>query len=126
MMNMIFSLKPQYLWRQSILLLIAVCWGLSLAQAADIRVSVDRNPVSMGESFQIIFSATESPDDDPDFSPLDENFSRLGQSQTENASWINGKASKAIKWLVSVMPKNRVIWKFPPSILVMTAAHPCR
>ena len=35
--------------------------------AADIKVSVDRNPVSLDESFKIIFTATQSPDNDPDF-----------------------------------------------------------
>ena len=39
--------------------------------ALDINVSVDRNPVSINESFKLIFSMEESPDDDPDFSPLD-------------------------------------------------------
>jgi hypothetical protein len=74
--------------------------------AADINVSVDRNPVSIDESFQIIFSATESPDDDPDFSPLEQDFSIINQSNSSNSSWINGKSSKTIQWTVNVMPKK--------------------
>ena len=74
--------------------------------AADINVSVDRNPVSIDESFQIIFSATESPDDDPDFSPLEQDFSIINQSNSSSSSWTNGKSSKTIQWTVNVMPKK--------------------
>lgn len=74
--------------------------------AADITASVDRNPVSLDESFQIIFTATESPDDDPDFSPLEQDFSILSQSSSSRSSWINGKSSKTIQWTLNVMAKQ--------------------
>ena len=74
--------------------------------AADIKVSVDRNPVSLDESFQIIFTATDSPDDDPDFRPLEQDFSILNQSNSSSSSWINGKYSKTIQWTVTVMAKQ--------------------
>ena len=74
--------------------------------AADINVSVDRNPVSLDESFQITFTATESPDDDPDFSPLEQDFSILNQSNSSSSSWINGKSSKTIQWTLNVMAKQ--------------------
>ncbi len=74
--------------------------------AADIKVSVDRNPVSIDESFQIIFTATESPDDDPDFSPLEQDFSILNQSNSSSSSWINGKSSKTVQWTLNVMAKQ--------------------
>ncbi len=74
--------------------------------AADINVSVDRNPVSLDESFQIIFTAIESPDDDPDFSPLEQDFSILNQSNSSSSSWINGKSSKTIQWTLNVMAKQ--------------------
>ena len=74
--------------------------------AADINVSVDRNPVSLDESFQITFTTTESPDDDPDFSPLEQDFSILNQSNSSNLSWINGKSSKIIQWTLNVMAKQ--------------------
>ena len=74
--------------------------------AASIIASVDRNPVNLDESFQIIFTATETPDDDPDFSPLEQDFSILNQSQSSNLSWINGQSSKTMQWTVNVMAKN--------------------
>jgi len=74
--------------------------------AADITVSVDRNPVSLDESFQIIFTTTESPDDDPDFTPLEQDFNILSQSSSSSSSWINGKSSKTIEWTLNVMAKQ--------------------
>jgi len=74
--------------------------------AADINVSVDRNPVSLDESFQITFTTTESPDDDPDFSPLEQDFSILNQSNSSSSSWINGKSSKTIQWTLNLMAKQ--------------------
>jgi hypothetical protein len=74
--------------------------------AADITVSLDRNPVSLDESFQIIFTANESPDDDPDFTPLAQDFSILNQSNSSSASWVNGKSSKTVQWTLNMMPKQ--------------------
>ncbi|MFA5016975.1 MAG: BatD family protein [Methylobacter sp.] len=74
--------------------------------AAQIGVSFDRNPVSLDESFQIIFTANDTPDNDPDFGPLEQDFEILGQSQSSNSSWINGQSSKTIQWTVNVMAKH--------------------
>lgn len=74
--------------------------------AADITVSLDRNPVNLDESFQIMFTATESPDDDPDFTPLEQDFSILNQSNSSSSSWVNGKSSKTVLWTVNVMAKH--------------------
>jgi len=88
------------------ILLLFLFWAPQITFAADIKVSVDRNPVSLDESFQIIFTATDSPDDDPDFRPLEQDFSILNQSNSSSSSWINGKYSKTIQWTVTVMAKQ--------------------
>jgi hypothetical protein len=80
--------------------------GIDAVLATEIKTTVDRNPVTVNELFQITFTATESPDDDPDFSPLKENFEILNQTQKSNSSWINGKSSKTIQWILNVMPKQ--------------------
>jgi hypothetical protein len=74
--------------------------------AAQIEVSFDRNPVSLDESFQIIFTANDTPDSDPDFSPLEQDFELLGQSQSSNSSWINGQSSKTMQWTVNAIAKH--------------------
>ncbi|MBL6987622.1 MAG: protein BatD [Methylobacter sp.] len=74
--------------------------------AAQISVSFDRTPVSLNESFQIIFTADDALDNDPDFSPLEQDFDILGQRQSSNSSWINGQSSKTIQWTLNVMAKH--------------------
>mgnify|MGYP000016904536 CR=1 FL=1 len=74
--------------------------------ATEIKTTLDRNPVSINESVQLTFTATESPDDDPDFSPLEKDFEILNQSQRSNSSWVNGKSTKTIQWVLKIMPKK--------------------
>jgi hypothetical protein len=76
------------------------------AGAAQITVTVDRNPVNIDESFQILFSSDESPDGIPDFSILERDFTILNQSQSSNSSWINGKSSKTIQWTLNVIARH--------------------
>lgn len=82
--------------------------------AAQISVSFDRSQVSLDESFQIIFTANDTPDSDPDFSPLEQDFEILGQSQSSNSSWINGQSSKTIQWTLNVMAKHAGSLAVPP------------
>jgi len=79
---------------------------LQSVSAAQIHVSVDRNPVSLNESFQITFSAGEDPDDGPDFSPLQQDFDILSQTKNSKSSWINGKSSTTLQWVLTVMAKQ--------------------
>lgn len=85
-----------------LLLLLNAPW----LSAAEINASVDRSSVNLNESFQITFTATDSPDDDPDFTPLEQDFEILGQSQSTHSSWINGTSSKTIQWVLQVMAKH--------------------
>jgi len=81
--------------------------------AVDIDVSVDRNPVTLNESFKLIFSASESPDDDPDFSPLDNNFQILNQQKNSQSSWVNGQSKRRISWTLDAMAKQAGQLKIP-------------
>jgi len=90
----------------SFLYLLMFLVSIQSALAVEIKATLDRNPVSVNESVQLIFTATESPDDDPDFGPLEKDFEILNQSQSSNSSWINGKSSKTIQWKLNVMPKQ--------------------
>ena len=74
--------------------------------AIEIKATVDRSPVNINESFQIIFTMTESPNGQPDFSPLEKDFTILNRSQQSNSSFVNGQRSATIKWVLSIMAKN--------------------
>ena len=74
--------------------------------ATDITVSLDRSPVSVDETFQIIFTANESPNDDPDFSPLEQDFTIQNQAQSSRTEFVNGKLNRLIQWAVTVMAND--------------------
>jgi len=82
--------------------------------AADIIVSVDRSPVVKNESFKLLFNALESPDDDPDFSPLNEQLEVLNQRKNTKSSWVNGESNKRITWVLDVMAKQAGELTIPP------------
>ncbi len=88
--------------------------SINTVLATEIKTSIDRNPVSINESFQITFTATESPDDDPEFTVLTKDFDILTQSKSSNSSWINGKSSKTIQWVLHVMAKQTGRLLIPP------------
>ncbi|SJM89174.1 conserved exported hypothetical protein [Crenothrix polyspora] len=87
-------------------LLFLALWLPHSAFAVQIDVTLDRTPVSLDESFQIIFTAADTPDDAPDFSPLEQDFSILNQSQSSNTVFVNGNLSKTVQWTLNVMAKH--------------------
>lgn len=78
----------------------------NVASAAEITVMVDRDPVSIGDSFQLFFESTDSLDGVPDFSPLEQDFEIIGQQQSTNVSMVNGAFSKTARWTVTVIAKS--------------------
>jgi len=76
------------------------------ALAAAIKATPDRNPVHIGETFDLVFSSAESVDADPDFEPLTKDFEILNQSQNSQISMVNGKISKMQEWTLTLSPKR--------------------
>lgn len=92
----------------------ALLMVLSLSvTAADIDVSVDRSTVSLTDSFQLTFSANTSPDDDPNFTPLEQDFEVLNQQKTSQLSWVNGSMNKSIQWVLNVIAKRSGTLQIP-------------
>ncbi|NJD04908.1 MAG: protein BatD [Methylococcaceae bacterium] len=71
-----------------------------------VRLELDRNPVSMGETLDLSFTADDDQADDPDFSPLEADFEVLGNRSSHNLSWVNGKSASTHQWIVTVSPKH--------------------
>lgn len=96
--------------------LLSILWLIltNLAYAAEIQVAVDRNPVSINDSFRIIFTANENPDDDPDFRPLQEHFEILGEQAGSSVSLHNGQTTRIKQWILQVMAKQSGDLLIPP------------
>lgn len=93
-------------FKQYISVLCMLMMLVTTANATDIVVSVDRNPVVQNESFKLLFNASESPDNDPDFSPLNEKLKVLNQRKNTKSSWVNGQSSSQITWALDVLAKE--------------------
>lgn len=120
--NRAYALSPFSLREKERILIrfILLCLAVFLLNAAPafaaakIEVSLDRNPVPLNESFTLIFSASESPDDDPDLSPLEKDFEIVGRNQSSQFSFNNGHSSRSIEWRISVMAKRAGTLAIPP------------
>ena len=74
--------------------------------AAEVQVAIDRNPVQVNESFQLVFSLDTNPDHDPDFSVLQKHFLILGNNRSNSISIINGQYQRSVKWSLKLMAKQ--------------------
>lgn len=74
--------------------------------AANITVQVDRDPVSINESFKIIFEADSSVSTKPDFTALQQDFEILSRNQSNNVQFINGSITKQTRWTLFAMAKR--------------------
>ncbi len=83
-------------------------------QAAEIRVTVDHDPVGLNETFTLTYDLDRSPDSPPDFTPLHDNFELINQRQSSSTSWINGKVTSSIKWKLVLRPLRAGKLKIPP------------
>jgi len=86
----------------------------AVVQAANITVTTSRNPVALDDSFHLIYEADSSVDDDPDFSPIYNNFDVLNSSQSTNMRSINGSWSMKKTWDLSVIAKDVGKFTIPP------------
>lgn len=75
----------------------------STASAADIRVTTDRTQIQLNDSFALTFESSDNVDDDPDFSPLANDFKIMGKSTSSNISINNGQYKKTSRWIVKLM-----------------------
>ncbi len=90
----------------SFLVMVLLLLGSLQQVAAEVQVSVDRNPVALNESFQMVFSLDADPDRDPDFSVLQQDFRVLGNRRSSSISIINGQYQRSIKWELKLMAKQ--------------------
>ncbi|HHH13147.1 MAG TPA: protein BatD [Thiolapillus brandeum] len=96
------------LWLLPPWLLAGVAW------AASVEVSVDRDPVSLDESFQITFTVRGEVQGQPDFSVLEREFQVLGTSRSLRTTFVNGKMERRDQYLVSVMARRAGKLTIPP------------
>ncbi len=80
---------------------------LSGAEAlAKLELYVDRNPVTIDESFTLILESDGSSDGEPDFSVLQNSFEILNRSTNSSFQMINGTTSRTKRWQLTLIAKQ--------------------
>lgn len=86
---------------------------ISSANAANIRVYVDRQNINASESFNLVFEAEGSVDTAPDFSPLNVYFDILSKNQSSNMTIVNGDFNRKTVWTLVLLAKQAGTYALP-------------
>ena len=81
---------------------------------AEVTVRVDRNPVVVDESFQLIFKSDQKINTEPDFSRLNNNFTVLSSGRRSNTQINNGKVIRSQEWILTVVANKTGVIGIPP------------
>ena len=81
--------------------------------AANITARLSHNPVSLDETFHLIYEADSSVDDEPDFSVLTKDFEILSSSQSTNMRSVNGQWSLKKSWDLALISKQAGVFTIP-------------
>ena len=99
------------------LLMILALGGLvltSTVSAQSVKAYVDRNPVMEDETFRLVVEAQgASSSDAPNLQSLEENFSLLGTSHSQQMNIINGQTSSVTRWVTTLAPKRTGTFTIP-------------
>lgn len=98
----------------SFILLLITLLTASIGQAANITVTMSRNPVALDDSFHLVYEADSDVDDEPDFAPIYKYFDVLNSGQSTNMRFINGSYSLKKSWDLAVIAKNAGKFTIPP------------
>lgn len=100
------------LWLLMVLLL---AWlPITFLSAAQINLQVLPDQVRANESFRLIYTATGSVDEEPDFSALTTDFEILTNQSSSSISLINGDYSRSKTWTLDLMARREGNLVIPP------------
>ena len=104
---------------------VLLCMLGGLAQA-EVEVSIDRNPVQVNESFQLVFALDQEPDQSPDFTALERQFQILGSNRSNNISIINGQYQRSVRWTLQLMARQAGDYTIPAILFGKERSQPLR
>ena len=100
--------------RRCRLIILALLLAGGAAGQAAVSVEVDRVPVIADQAFRLIFESAEKIDAEPDFSPLGESFTLLGNHRQTSVNIVNGRLSRAQKWVLTLITDQTGTLTIPP------------
>ncbi len=95
-------------FKMSILVLVMSLLSVpSSIWAQSVKAYVDRNPVMADETFRLVVEADGAASSDaPNLQKLEENFSLLGTSHSQQMNIVNGRTSSMTRWVTTLAPKR--------------------
>ncbi len=97
-----------------VVLLLGALSGPTSVWAQSVKAYVDRNPVMADETLRLVVEAEGvSSSDAPSLQALEENFSLLGTSHSQQMSIINGRTSSVTRWVTTLAPKRIGMFTIP-------------
>lgn len=87
----------------------------ALGHAADVRATLDRNSVQLGETvtLNLHIQGANDASDMPDLGALNQDFDVLGTSQNRSLSIVNGARSSELTFGVALRPKHAGVLQIP-------------
>lgn len=93
-------------WARIITLLTALLCAVDVAWAAEVNARLDRTRISEGETVQLKLEAQGRVSDQPDTTPLEQDFDVLGMSTGSQVKIINGRTDARTTWTLTLIPKR--------------------
>ncbi|GAA0667596.1 BatD family protein [Rheinheimera tangshanensis] len=95
-------------WFCLLLILSSPAWALT-----ELKVSLDKNPLLLGETAVLELVADDQVATQPDFSVLDKDFLVQGPSLGQQMQIVNGKASRTTSWRLLLKAKQQGTFIIP-------------
>ncbi len=92
------------------------------AQAYEVAAALDRNPIGEQESVVLRLSVQEQVQDEPDLTPLQQDFDLAGTQRGTQMSMINGVSQTSTTWQVTLYPKRAGDLVIPPITVGQSAS----
>ena len=93
-------------WRIFLFIFLICTLWVGTAMAIVVQAVADRDRVAAGESLQLELRVTGHPDNDPDLSPLQQDWDILSRSQNSQIQIINSHISRSVVYNLTLMPKR--------------------
>lgn len=104
--------------------LFILCFSNSLL-AASLSADVDTKQLNEGDSLTLTVTTNERAfSKEPDFSPLEENFSIVNRYESSQVSMNNGQMSSSVSWRLTLIPKKTGYLVIPPLTLNGATTQP--
>lgn len=94
------------------------------AHAAGLLADPDRTRLGANETLTLRLVAEGQPNDEPDLSPLEQDFEILSRSNSTRTTIINGDLSQSREWVLELVPRRAGELLIPPLALGAERSQP--